>query len=770
MGPRFFLRSSLLALGVACQAPAPAPEGCPEGELDDGGACVPVECGSGTWGNLDTGEDTIFVDAGADAGGDGTEAAPFGSIGEGLDAAEVSGASMVAVAAGSYAESVVLGKDLDGLHLAGRCSEMVVLQGDPEVVVDGIKTRGDGSWTVSGMTITGFTPGVYQHDGRLLLREIQIVDNLEAGVWSRGENISVHMDQVLISGTRPSPQDVYGLHGIGALIVGVNEATLTLENSELSDNRYTGLYLYFTNAEINSSLITGTRAESGWGGGFGLDAEYSEVAAVDLRLTDNINTSLYALESDIVLSGGTIGETGADETGTYGFGVYCSSCALSLSSTELYSNIYAAVWMRYASATFDSVVIEGTHPNVENLATGLMSLDSSFIANDSTWTANQNDAIVAISSDLTLTRVLVEGTTQVDDFGEAVALLDQSTLLATDVRIEDTDSAGLFVDTSDVDWTGGGIWDTHLGSGDFGYAIQIGIGGTMLLRNATLDGNYLGIAVIDATLDIKDTAILNTRSGLERAMSLGIYASDFSTVNASNVSIVGTDGSALTAENGGSVSCISCTIQDSACAGVIAYLGGQVSLGPDTTITDTRADDATLGGGVGVLVASDLPSADDEAEAFFGPVTLTLNDVQISGSALSSVYIAGPGSYSIIGSSLEGGTDDRVSAVYPYGNAVFAVDGVGSWDAATSTGLLLRDNTLSAAPGGAVFLHGSSATLEDNRYSENVLDLLQQGCGDGLTLPDGWEEAETNKICAEYDRQVERLDFYVYFPTLDPEE
>ncbi|MDP6935685.1 MAG: hypothetical protein QGG40_22385, partial [Myxococcota bacterium] len=96
------LLALLLACGTDDTTPLASP--CVEGELLDDEQCVPEACGTGTWGDLDTDSDTIYVDASADAGGDGSRDRPFTVIQEGLDAQDDK--AMVAVAAGTYLENL----------------------------------------------------------------------------------------------------------------------------------------------------------------------------------------------------------------------------------------------------------------------------------------------------------------------------------------------------------------------------------------------------------------------------------------------------------------------------------------------------------------------------------------------------------------------------------------------------------------------------------------------------------------------------------------
>ena len=76
----------LLALLLSACGTDPEPVTCAEDELLDGDACVPEVCRTGSWGSLETGSDTLYVDGSAETGGDGSEDRPFTVIQDGLDA------------------------------------------------------------------------------------------------------------------------------------------------------------------------------------------------------------------------------------------------------------------------------------------------------------------------------------------------------------------------------------------------------------------------------------------------------------------------------------------------------------------------------------------------------------------------------------------------------------------------------------------------------------------------------------------------------------
>ncbi|MDP6935260.1 MAG: hypothetical protein QGG40_20235, partial [Myxococcota bacterium] len=179
----------LTLLLAACGTEEPAALTCAEGELLDGERCVPEACGIGTWGNLQTDEVTVYVDASAEAGGDGSKESPFTIIQEGIDAQDQR--AMVAVAAGTYQENVQITGDHAGVHLAGRCRELVTIDASAgEELVDeagsGINVVTTGladSWAVSGLTTSGAPwSGIHHVQGTLVLDRVASVGNRYCGL------------------------------------------------------------------------------------------------------------------------------------------------------------------------------------------------------------------------------------------------------------------------------------------------------------------------------------------------------------------------------------------------------------------------------------------------------------------------------------------------------------------------------------------------------------------------------------------------------------
>lgn len=107
----------------------------------------------------------------------------------------------------------------------------------------------------------------------------------------------------------------------------------------------------------------------------------------------------------------------------------------------------------------------------------------------------------------------------------------------------------------------------------------------------------------------------------------------------------------------------------------------------------------------------------------------------------AAVWLDGPGTFDIQGSSLSGSRGVSAAGGTIHGNALFAEHGIAGWDGLH--GLRLADSTLLDGAGIAVLLDGSSALLSANVWSGNGTDLRQQSCdgvvpiseGDALDIP-----------------------------------
>ncbi|MFH2005020.1 MAG: hypothetical protein ABI333_00405 [bacterium] len=184
-----------------CEAILP-PEPCPPGAIALLGhaECQPLgDCGTGTWGNIADDGATVYVDHTADAtGADGSQQAPFASIGEAVQATPDGG--QIAVAAGDYTERLNLNRPL---RLTGRCAALVTIRGttflgEPRAPIT-INSSGSGT-TLSGVTLTGPAAGlVVLAAQQVVLRQVQIRDASDLGVVA-DEGAELRLQRVVVAG------------------------------------------------------------------------------------------------------------------------------------------------------------------------------------------------------------------------------------------------------------------------------------------------------------------------------------------------------------------------------------------------------------------------------------------------------------------------------------------------------------------------------------------------------------------------------------------
>ncbi len=315
--------------------------GCDTGYLDDDGECVPASCGTGTWGNLEVDESTVYVDVAAAKGGDGSEAAPFTSIQAGLDAAGDADGGMVAVAAGSYPETLEMDRGHDGVHLAGRCSELVFVDasGGTESSA-GIEVEVRSSQVeVSGVTVSGSRyVGVRVGSGTMSIRDSAVVDN---------EFI-----------------------GVAAYQAGIYATTLTMEACGVEGNTAVGVLAYDSGSSVTlrETAIEHTESdekeEGGYGievyGGASLDAEGCE-----LRENTGMGVAAYDSGTSVTLRETAIEDTKPDENGGDGYGIEVyGGASLDAEACEIRENTGAGVaaFDSGTSVTLRESAIEDTKP------------------------------------------------------------------------------------------------------------------------------------------------------------------------------------------------------------------------------------------------------------------------------------------------------------------------------------------------------------------------------------------------------------------------
>ncbi|MDP6932910.1 MAG: right-handed parallel beta-helix repeat-containing protein, partial [Myxococcota bacterium] len=594
-----------LLFWAACQGevPDPDPLTCAEGELLDGESCVPEECGTGTWGDLQTDQDTLYVDGSAQTGGDGSQQSPFTVIQDALDAQGKDG--MVAVAAGTYVENLQLTSEHTRVHLAGRCSELVTVdgsEGSGDDWADGIglvveRTGLSAMWTVSGLTLTGApSAGVGMNDGMLTLDRVSVVDN-----------------------------DHYGLE----IYFGTVEAT----DCEVTGNGLVGVFESDASVTLQGVRITDTRPDSGGELGRAISVqEGATLQATECILQDNRQVAVYVGDASADLVDVQVLDTWPMEDGTGGEGItVVSDSTLLATDCLLQGNHQEGMVISDSTAILERVRVLDTEPSaIDAGGWGVLVVDDGALdATDCEVSGNQGVGIHVDGASASLENVAILDT-RVDStgqYGRGLQVQFDAQVTSSDCTVQDNGSFGMYVtEDSTLDVVDTVLQDNH------GAGLIIANGALASLQGVQVldtlpdasDSFGLGIMVLQATLEATDSVfqrnrqagiyaggsvvtldsvqVLDTYRGTDITGALGIapqYLEGQSSVVATNLTVQGTEGPGLYVVKS-TMDCTGCVLADNAFAGAAAQAGGELVL------TDSRIEgtipDANSGGGLGIFV------------------------------------------------------------------------------------------------------------------------------------------------------------------------
>ena len=298
---------------------------CPGQLLDETGEeplCVPEACGIGPWGN--EADADLFVAAEAREG-DGSQERPFRRIQDAADAMGAEGGGVVAIAGGTCVENLELDAAHDGVVLAGRCAELVTIDGSG-AEEPGIWARG-GSLEVRGVTVTGGELGiaVMRAAGpggpvNFVLRSSVLEGNRDIGLAVEGVGVSV---EAVAATVRATASNADGNFGRGVNI----EAGASLDATDLLIEGCRGVGLFASNpgtaAVLSGTVVRGTRPRADGTGGRGVGVQDgASVGATDLLLEGNHEFGLFAENpgTTVVLSGAVVRDTQTRADGAGGWG------------------------------------------------------------------------------------------------------------------------------------------------------------------------------------------------------------------------------------------------------------------------------------------------------------------------------------------------------------------------------------------------------------------------------------------------------------------
>lgn len=240
-----------------------------EAHFPGGAGCqrIGTPCAPGDDWAADAPAGAIFVRAGASAGGTGTRAAPFATIGEAL--ALAGSGDVVAVGKGTYDERVSVAR---GVTILGACVAETLLSPSSVLGAPAVRIRFGGG-AIRNLRIEGAGEGVWVEGSPDAPATVEstVVSATDRGVWV-GTNGLLTMTDVAVRSTAGTPG-----HGVET------SGRVEMERVAFSENREAGIVVAGTSASLVASdvVVTGTRASSSSRVGYALDVEDGAAATCD---------------------------------------------------------------------------------------------------------------------------------------------------------------------------------------------------------------------------------------------------------------------------------------------------------------------------------------------------------------------------------------------------------------------------------------------------------------------------------------------------------
>ncbi len=706
---------------------------CADGYLADRGRCVPEHCGAGTWGSLEVDAATVYVDIEAEDGGDGSSDAPLRSIHAAADLAGSRGGGLVAVAAGSYPETLTLTSDHASVHLAGRCRELVTLDASVgDEATPGIDVGANhGEVGVSGLTVVGSSfLGVRLSSGTL-----RVVDSAVEGS---------------------------GYIGVGAFRGSLAApSSLELVGCDVSGNGITGIVAYQSGVEVSlvDTVVRDTFPDESGEYGYGIQVfSGAALSAERCVVAGNTRVGISVLEpgTEVSLVDTAVRDTRTDANGDYGHGVEAlQGATLSARGCEVSGSAAEGIGASGDGTvvTLVDTVVRGTvSGSTIEFGYGVMAGSGAKLsARGCEIVENTSAGVLAINqgAQVTLVDTVVRDTRpSLDGYGGlGVEVTAGAAIQVLGCEVSGNRDVGL-----GVRGTGSrlSIMDTvvrdtrpneHGQSGD-GIAAadgaQLGVDGCEVLDNAAA-----GILVAGAGTQavIRDSIVSGTATDSDAELGMlatGLAAQQGAYVAATGLVVRENEGVGLSAGSPDTyLSCSGCQLRGNQFAAALVVDGGTLEL-LHSEIAGT-SENVNLGGGVGIWAAEQAPWA---------PPALLVSDCTITDNLAAGAWLAGGGSYRLEDNRISGSAALPHGATTRCGDGVFAA-AVEAWD--DVDGLLLSGNTVADNQGSGLFLDDAHALLSDNTWTGNPSDLWLQG--DACMSPRAeYAEVPTHEICPEWDR------------------
>jgi hypothetical protein len=779
-----------LVVLTACDAPhgkhrQPPEPACAEGYIADGEVCVPESCGAGPWGDLPVDGATVYVDAAEAEGGDGSAEAPLRTIQPALDLAGDRGGGLVAVAAGTYPETLTLTSDHAGVHLAGRCRELVTLDasvGDSQTPGIDIDSR-YGEVEVSGLGVVGARyTGVLVRSGVVRLVELgvgenafvgigayrgaspaptrlevegcEVAGNASCGILCQDEGTEVTLVDTVVRDTQP---DGNGKYGQGIEVSG--GATLAAEGCVVAGNMGLGIAAIHGGTEVAlvDTVVRDTLDRGDGRSGVGIAAQSGATLAVQgCKVVGNASSGIVAENTgtQVALVDTAVLDTRSWGEALAGFGFYVlDGAALSSDGCVVARNVTAGIEATDPGTRVDLVdtVVRDTLPGGEGeCGRGIEVTGGATLTAVGCEILGNTGMGILVYDPGTQVQLLdtVVGDTQLEsdgDDGFGIEVRGGAALAATNCDVARNTTLGIAAAESGTEVA---LVDTMVrdtlprADGLGGHGIEVSGGATLSVEGCDVVGNTAaGIVAMElgTRVALATSVISGTVPGFgELAMTaMGLVAQQGASVSATDVMAQDNEGPGLYSSLGAQLSCTGCRLRGNQVAGAVVVDGGLLEI-EHSEIAGTLPG-VNLDGGVGIFAAQQWD---------WEPPSLVVTDSAISDNLVAGAWLAGAGSYQLTGSHVTGTTAVPHGATTRCGDGVYARDVV-AWDGIS--GLWLSGNTLAANQGAGLFLDEAHALLVDNAWTGNDPDLWVQG--DACLSPlDGYYETPEYEICPEWDQ------------------
>ncbi|MBW1807562.1 MAG: right-handed parallel beta-helix repeat-containing protein [Deltaproteobacteria bacterium] len=567
-------------------------------------ACQPLgdSCPAETWPEIpaEVTGNRIYVLSGA-TNGDGTQANPYGLIGEAVTAAAAG--DVVVIGPGSYLNSVTISKDLT---LWGACIQQSIIDCREAFDLDSaaVIVSGAAQVTLRNLRISGSRIGVLTNstDARVSLNGVWLHATTFGGVMVADGSFSAA--NLLVDSINPADG---WYSGVG---IGVQSAQLVeLQSVTLENNTYVGMYFddAATTASIQDIVIRNTlRYEIGYEGGLGMQAILGQLSLAGGLIEGNHGVG-------IIVSGGStsveLDDIIISDTSsmyferTHGLGIQISSGAeVVIRQSLIERNQAAGITVGFGSSQLE--------------ASDIIIRDTDSQAGDLHWGSGMD---ITTGSQVTLSRVLFER----NHFAGLYASDQQTSVQCEDVMILDTDS------DQATQGEGLGIWvqmgaQLSLTRGRVSRNRTTGIhsiaaGTTLILEDVEIsgtlsqeaDGYYgFGLTAIDGAQLSLTRGLLdgNTGTGIQLASNgQNIVLTDVTVRNTQVIDQDGTFGIGLQVSLGSNVTLTRGLFDTNHHSGILAENSGTSLVLEDLTIQNTEGDSTGSGGdGLWIQQAADV--------------------------------------------------------------------------------------------------------------------------------------------------------------------